>query len=329
MTETKSIPGPNLDRQALEEHVLHLPKPSGLSSAAAERSRLLAGVRYLVLVGSPRRARRIAQLAHERYGARHDADGSCYCDLTRPGRDEIGREFAVYGLELAGGARLAVASHGIGKAGVEIVLAELPALIALIQDGEAPELRGVLRCGTRGTLAPVPVGSVALSTSCRDESLTVEEPSPRWLERLRAVARERSMRVVREEEMAELKSTGLPGAASLLVEGAGISTSFFWEGQGRRLFGAPDTEATNDDGDRLLQSWIDAGVAWIEMEDYTVLRIARRCGMPAATLGAVVGKRLQADGDFQSGYDKAALEASELLPPELALEAIRADAEGG
>lgn len=321
MTQEKSTLAP----EALKEHVLHLPKPGDLGDAAAERCRVLEGVRYLVLVGSPRRARSIAQLAHERLGARHDADGACYCDLTRPGRDEVGREFAVYGLELAGGARVAVASHGVGKAGVEIVLAELPALIALIQDGEAPELRGVLRCGTRGTLAGVPKGSVALSTSCFDETMAVEEPSPRWLDRLRGAARARSMRVIGRAEIDGLRGEA---GAPLLVEGAGISTSFFWEGQGRRLFGAPYAEADRAAGDRLLRRWVEAGVVWVEMEDYTVLRLARRLGIPAATLGAVVGQRVRADGGFESGYDKAILAASELLPPELALEAIRADAAG-
>lgn len=321
MTKEKT---PVLDK-TLQEHVLHLPKPGDLSGAAAERCRRLEGVRYLVLVGSPRRARSIAQLAHERFGTRDDADGACYCDLTRPGRDEVGREFAVYGLELAGGARVAVASHGVGKAGVELVLAELPALVTLIQDGEAPDLRGVLRCGTRGTLADVPKGSVALSTSCFDESMAVERPSARWVERLRAAARSRSMRVVGQEGIGGLRGEA---GAPLLVEGAGISTSFFWEGQGRRLFGAPYTEADRAAGDRLLRSWVEAGVVWVEMEDYTVLRLARRLGIPAATLGAVVGQRVRSDGCFQSGYDKAVLAASELLPPELALEAIRADAAG-
>ena len=115
----------------LQEFVLHLPRPTDV---AAARRELLVGARYLIVVGSPRRARRIATLAHERHGARLDAAGSCYCDLTVPGRDETGREYAIYVPELprpdGSTARVAVASHGVGKAGVEIVLSELPAAIA-------------------------------------------------------------------------------------------------------------------------------------------------------------------------------------------------------
>jgi uridine phosphorylase len=307
----------------LENYVVHLPKPEELQEAPRERASLLVGVRYLILVGSPRRARRIAELAHERFGARRNAEESCYCDLTRPGRDESERELAVYGVELDGGARLAVASHGIGKAGVELVLSELPALITLLQAGEPPDLRGVLRCGTRASLAPVPLGTIALSTSCRNDSLEQLEPSPEWLSRLRAAAGERGMDLVREEEIDARAEAGWTAGESKVIEGPGISTSFFWEGQGRALY--RDTMEDEGAGDRLLSSWIDAGIRWIEMEDYSVLRLAQRFGIPAATLGAIVGLR-RGEGGFQSGYDKAAMKASELLPAELALEAIRADA---
>ncbi len=74
-----------------------------------------------------------------------------------------------------------------------------------------------------------------------------------------------------------------------------------------------------------LAHWAAAGIRWIEMEDYTVMRIAEMCGIPAVSLGAVLGQRRRADGTFQLGYDKQAL-ASELIPAQLALEAILADA---
>ncbi|MCP5120219.1 MAG: hypothetical protein GY953_56200, partial [bacterium] len=106
------------DAEGLEQQIVHIPKPAELREAAASRAALLEGVRHLIVVGSPRRARLIAELAHQRFGAARDAEASCYCDLTVPGRNESGREYAVYGLELAGGSRVAVASHGIGKAGV-------------------------------------------------------------------------------------------------------------------------------------------------------------------------------------------------------------------
>ncbi len=314
------------DPEGAEPFVVHLPKPSELTTAASARAALLEGVRHLILVGSPRRARRIARLAHERYGARHDAGDACYCDLSVAGRDETGREYAVYGIELPGGVKLAAVSHGIGKAGVEIVLSELPALIALIQGGEPADLRGAIRCGTRGTLSATPPGAIALSTSCRDESSAPIEPSARWLERLRAAAAARSMTRVAD---GEIDARGdWPQASTVLAEGPGISTSFFWAGQGRPLYRprpAPEPIAALERRRRsaLLERWSVAGVRWIEMEDYTVLRIAETVGLPALTLGTVLARRRAADGRFQTDYDKAAL-ASELIPAELALEAILA-----
>ncbi len=314
------------DPQGLEPYVVHLPKPAELQSAASARAALLEGVRHLILVGSPRRARRIARLAHERYGARRDAEASCYCDLSVPGRDETGREYAVYGIELPGGVRLATASHGVGKAGVEVLLSELPALIALIQGGEAAEIRGAIRCGTRGTLSAAPPGAIALSTACRDDSLAQVEPSARWLERLRAAGRERSMTRVAGAEID--RRDDWPEPSSVLAEGPGISTSFFWHGQGRPLYraaGPPEQILALERRHRaaLLSRWAAAGVRWIEMEDYTVLRIAEMVGIPAVTLGAVLAQRRAADGSFQTDYDKRAL-ASELIPAELAIEAILA-----
>ncbi len=73
----------------------------------------------------------------------------------------------------------------------------------------------------------------------------------------------------------------------------------------------------------LLGRWAAAGERWIEMEDYTVLRIAEMVGVPAVTLGTVLARRRAADGSYQTDYDKKAL-ASELIPAELALEAILA-----
>ncbi len=316
------------DPEGVEPYVVHLPKPGELKTAASSRPELLAGVSHLILVGSPRRARRIARLAHERYGARSGAEASCYCDLSVPGFDESGREYAVYGIELPGGGTVAAASHGIGKAGVEVLLSELPALISLIQGGERPDLKGVIRCGTRGTLSRTPPGAIALSSRCHDESLAPIEPSSEWLERIRAAGRERAMVRVAD---ADIDRRGdWPEASTVLAEGPGLSTSFFWHGQGRPLFISRDghrPEAVRALERRqraaVLGRWAAAGVRWIEMEDFTVLRIAEMVGIPAVTLGAVLARRLAGDGSYQTDYDKRAL-ASELIPAELALEAILA-----
>ncbi len=314
------------DPEGIEPYVVHLPKPEELQSATASRPALLEGVRHLILVGSPRRARRIAELAHQRYGARRDAEASCYCDLSVPGRDESGREYAIYGVELPGGVKFAVASHGIGKAGVEVLLSELPALIAIVQGGQAPDLRGAIRCGTRGTLSPTPPGAIALSTSCRDESSASIEPAAPWLERIRGAGRERSMTSITDGEID--RRDDWPQAASVLAEGPGLSTSFFWHGQGRPLYrggSRPENLRALEQRRRaaLLSRWVAAGVRWIEMEDYTVLRIAEMVGIPAVTLGTVLARRRAADGSYQTDYDKHAL-ASEMIPAELAIEAILA-----
>ncbi|MEE8523894.1 MAG: hypothetical protein V3T72_08180 [Thermoanaerobaculia bacterium] len=328
------------DSDDLEDYVVHLPKPGNLVADADARAALLPGIRYLILVGSPRRARRIAELAHQTFGAARGPGDCCYCDLTVPGRDETGREYAVYVPELpvpggGPGARVAVVSHGIGKAGVEIVLSELPALVALAQDGKKPDLRGAIRCGTRGTLSPVPLGCVALSTSTFNEDLERVTPSSHWLDRLRHSARKRGMTVVGDGDVDGRGADGWPPAAQILVEGAGISTSFFWQGQSRPLFHSgrdplPSELAAMDRRRRAarLDLWDENGVRWIEMEDHTVLRIAGLCGIPAASLGAVVGHRRRPDGSYQLDYSKSALAASELIPAELALAAIRTDASG-
>ena len=314
---------------ALEGRVIHLPRPADLRADAAHRRQLLEGVRYLVVAGSPRRARRIAELAYEEYGASHGAEHGCYCDLTVPGREESGREYAVYVAELPG-AKVAIASHGIGEAGVEIVLSELPALVALAQDGEAPRLRCVIRCGTRGTLSRAPTGSIALSTACHDENLETLLPDVAWLDRLRQAARARGMTVVADEDIDARGEDDWPGATETLVEGPGISTSFFWEGQGRALYrpGRVPEELRGHEARQhaaLLHSWACAGIRWIEMEDFTVLRVAAQCGIPAVSLGAILGHRRRGDGSYQSDYDKTAL-ASELIPSEIALAAILTDA---
>lgn len=317
-----------VDDKDLESYVVHFPKPGQLQQHAARREALLHDVEYLILVGSPGRARRIAQLAFEDYGADRDADQACYCDLTQPGYDESGREYAVYAFTLPGGQKVAAVSHGIGESGAEIVLGELPALIALYQGGRAPRIKGVLRCGTRGTLARVPLGCVALTTQSHNDGLDALAPDAAWLTRLRQAAQDRQMEVIHADTLASLPESDWPALGTgYCVEGSGISTRFFWEGQGRPLYRAqaPDPQVEAADQERraaMLHGWHQAGIRWVEMEDYAVLRVAALCGYPAVTLGAVIANRRNAQGAWQLDYSKEALAASELLPAELALAAI-------
>ena len=139
------------------------------------------------------------------------------------------------------------------------------------------------------------------------------------------------MTVVPDGEIDARGTDDWPEAPTVLAEGPGISTSFFWQGQGRALYrhdrfgaGRPMAEDLEREERRhaeILQPWVDAGIRWIEMEDYTVMRVARHCGLAAASLGAILGQRRAPDGRFRNAYDKAAL-SSELIPAEIVLEAM-------
>lgn len=319
------------DGDSIEEMIVHIPRPAFLKEDVEARTELLKGVHYILLVGSPKRARRIAELAHKDFGARYNVDEACYCDLTKPGRDESSREYAIYVNELPDGTRFASVSHGIGRAGVEIVLSEFPALLALVE-GKDPEIRGVIRCGTRGTLTRVPLGCVALSTKCHDDHLAPIEPSEHWLNKLREAAGNHDMKVVPETVIDERGNDPWPEeGTSLLIEGHGMSASFFWKGQARPLYkpalkrSAERIKVEKFNRVQHLLGLINAGIRWIEMEDYTVLRMAAECGYPAASVGAVIAHRRRPDGTFQLDYDKDALLKSELIPAELALKAFSLD----
>lgn len=314
-----------IEPEGPQAQVVHLPLPGDLQFDQAERTDLLRGVSYLLLVGSPARARKVAQQA-EKQGA----TVGCYVDLTRERRNESEREFALYVVRLPCGAVVGVVSHGVGLSGVEIVLSEVPALLAVVE-GNPVQIRGVIRGGTRGGLVPVPLGTVALSTAAADVSLGWVEPDPRWLDHVRQVAQARGMAVVGGAERGERLQQQLwpQPPPHLLVEGPGVSTTFFWTGQGRPLYRPQLTEETAQRGreERLahLVRLADAGVCWLEMEDFTVLRLCHLLGYPAVTLGAVIANRRRVDGTFQVDYNHEAYRLSELLPTELAMAAFERD----
>ncbi len=311
-------------------YVIHLPKPSDLKADAAARTALLEDIGYMLLVGSPKRAEAVAKLVAEEGG-----EAGCYCDLSAPGRDETVREFAVYVVRLPGmRRRVAVVSHGIGESGVEIVLSEVPALIALAT-GRAPELEGVIRAGTRGTLEQVPMGCVALSTRTFNDLFEEVHPHPRVLDALRQAADDLGMTRMSEEDIAGRSAEGPwpDEALNLAVEGAGFATRFFWRGQGRPLYRphGDDDALRHERRERLelLERMVRQGVRWLEMEDFTALDVAASLGYPAATVGAVIAHRRQPGGAFQVDYDKAMYARSELTPTRLALAAFRRLERGG
>lgn len=321
-------PLPLVEPQKLEDHIVHLPVPSDFEDAS-ERVRLLKDIRGMILVGSPARAQAIAKWAKEKRGAQT----GCYCDL-RSEPEKVSREFALYTARVPGQPGIAIVSHGIGLSGVEIVLSEVPALLHLAADGKSEPLRGVIRSGTRGTIAPVPLGCVALSTSSLDDHLDRVFPDPGLTEAIRSAARAAKMEQVSEGDI-DARNFENKEASTLLIEGPGISTTFFWSGQGRPLWRHPQQPGRRmDPADaaaryRLLESWREAGVRWIEMEDYTVHRLCAELGYPSASLGAVIASRRRPDGCYQVDYDHDACQRSEMIPARLAFDALMATLKRG
>ena len=105
----------------LSEYIVHIPLPTAFPDAQ-EHAKLLANVRYLLLVGSLMRPRRLAKLAEEKFGLKHlgtyfnIVDHYEICD----------REYCieVVDLGLESGDTMATCSHGIGGSGAEIVIKE-------------------------------------------------------------------------------------------------------------------------------------------------------------------------------------------------------------
>ena len=325
-----STPNPTLrEPESVKEYVVHFPLPDALETDAESRRQLLNGIEYILLVGSPARARKVITLAHEMFGSATDADSGCYCDLTVEGRNESGREFVLYVIQIPGGPNIAVSSHGIGEAGVEIVLSELPALLAYTA-GAHPNIRGVIRAGTRGTMSQVPLGSVALSTRTANDLMDWIGTSSHWQGRLHQAAEAQGMNVIKEGEIDATSWDNAP--STYLIEGSAISTRFFWRNQARPLYSpqksSPQRTLDAQHRARLkkLMRWTKTGIHWIEMEDYAVHEICAQCGYPSASLGAVIASRRTNSGDFQIDYNKSLYEVSELLPVKLALQAMIFDA---
>ncbi len=312
------------------DYVVHLPIPKYLKADAEARAALLKDVSYIILVGSPSRARQVAAVAHREFGAITDENTGCYVDLSVPGRDETTREYALYVSRFENGPNIAVVSHGIGYSGVEIVLSEVPALMHVAQ-GYAPSIHGVVRCGTRGTLSQVPLGCIALSTLTYSDEFDKVTPSPELTELIRGAAVSLGMSVFGEETI-EAPDTKWPEVAQkILVEGAGLSSLYFWRTQGRPIYRASqgdkiehrayETEIRR----KQLEGWYNMGIRWIEMEDYAVHELAQYMGYPSVTMGAVIAHRRTADGVYQLDYSKEAYVKSEMIPTHIAIEAFKAD----
>jgi uridine phosphorylase len=161
------------------------------------------------------------------------------------------------------------------------------------------ELEAVIRAGTRGTIADVPIGSLALSTMTVDSRGSASLPSADLSDCVRAAATEQGQ---------------------TLYEGACLSASFFWEGQSRRSY--LDEKSPDIAYLRHLQ---ERGIKWLEMEDYYVNRFAKSSGIASACLGLVVAKRYDAltEQFGVNNYDRGTKLRGEFWPGEVAFKALQ------
>ncbi len=283
------------------DYVVHLPMPHAFGAErAAEKAKLLEKVRYFLLVGSLMRPRRIAQHVAKELGMPWVGTYFNLLDDHAVADREFNIE--VVGLGTDPDVHVAIVSHGIGGSGAEIVLRELSALVHVAQEaaGNAWQpICGVGRSGTRGTLADIAYGTIGISSASFRDDFTVSLPDPTLQAHLVAAATE----------------SGFPYAL-----GKGISTDLFWTGQGRvtpreGFEPAHIRETRLARAQAMLWSWVEAGIEFIEMEDFTVHAVCHSLGIPSVSAGAIVARRFDAaQGAFVLDYDAEAKERSELLP---------------
>ncbi|MFA5625644.1 MAG: hypothetical protein WC966_11420 [Bradymonadales bacterium] len=296
-----------------ENYIVHIPLPTAWPNAR-EKAEALANVRYLLLVGSLMRPRKLASLAKSSFGLNPVA---CYFNIVDD-HEICDREYnvEVVDLGLKSGETMAIVSHGIGGSGAEIVIKEMRALVHwanayLGRDESAVQIRAVGRSGTRGTLGDVPYASVGISTASYNDEFDVAHPCA----------------VLNERIVDAAKKLNIPYAL-----GTGISTNYFWEGQGRHT-PAEGRVAKHIDNERekraqnKLWSFVERGILFAEMEDYTVHRVCNEMGIASTSIGAVIARRFDFETEsFIIDYDEEAKQKSELLPAQLIIEAFIEDA---
>lgn len=291
------------------EYIVHIPLPTAFPDPK-HHAELLANVRYLLLVGSLMRPRRLAKLAEEKFGLKrlgtyfNIVDHYEICD----------REYCieVVDLGLKSGETMAIVSHGIGGSGAEIVIKEMRSLIHwsnayLGRDESKVQLRCVGRSGTRGTLGDVPYGYVGVSTASYNDDFDVALPNPDLNQLI----------------IENAKKLDIP-----IALGAGVSTNYFWLGQGRHV-PAEGRIAAHIEAERAeraqntLWRFVERGIIFAEMEDYTVHKICSSLGIASASVGAVIARRYDVEkGEFIIDYDRNAKERAELLPAQAIMTAF-------
>jgi uridine phosphorylase len=291
------------------EYIVHIPLPTAFEDAK-HHAELLANVRYLLLVGSLMRPRRLAKLAEEKFGLKRLGTYFNIVDHYEICDREYCIEIVDLGLET--GETMAIVSHGIGGSGAEIVIKEMRALVHwsnayLGLDESKVQIRCVGRSGTRGTLGDVPYGTVGVSTASYNDEFDVALPD------------------------ANLNQLIVDNARKLdipIALGSGVSTNYFWLGQGRhvpaegRIAKHIEDEREKRAQDKLW-SFVERGIIFAEMEDYTVHSICRALGIASASVGCVIARRYDVEkGEFIIDYDRNAKALAELLPAQAIMTAF-------
>ncbi|GAB0489122.1 hypothetical protein MMPV_000338 [Pyropia vietnamensis] len=266
---------------------------------------LFGAVTHAVLCGSASRARALA-------AAFAGPAGEGLDDFTRTDR---------YALFRTAGGRVVVASHGIGRPSVSVVLNELTKLFRYARAGNSQVTKdaessgeGVdcgtvnlppvtyYRVGTCGGIG-VPVGTLVLTSRVVDGQLRGEATST-------VLGVRRSEPAVFDEHVVAALAAyaqtedwggggkadgraGAPEAGSRVVVGTTATLDGFYEEQGR-MDGA---SCSFDDARRTawLRSAYDAGVRNFEMEGLEFASFTHRHGIPAAMACVALINRL--DGD--------------------------------
>ena len=116
--------------------------------------------------------------------------------------------------------------------------------------------------------------------------------------------------------------------------GAGVSTNYFWLGQGRHVpaegrIAAHIEEERARRAQDVLWRFVERGIIFAEMEDYTVHSVCRSLGIASASVGAVIARRFDVEkGEFIIDYDRNAKERAELLPAQAIMTAFVEHAKG-
>ncbi len=294
-TSSEEAPAPiDLKQKDLLNYIVHFP-------VLEHRLQYLQNMQALIIVGSPVRAAKMAM----------DLGADClveeYCHLQSGNTD---REYSLFSLSWSDlPYKVGIASHGIGSSGIEIVLAELNALITLANNTNEKSLplKAIIRSGTRGTLDDIPLGSLALTNLAFDDNFNSNLPS---------------------EELVEYLKTAAQNLNLNLYEGACLSSQFFWSKQGRSAYpltlsadGFNELEKNNNE---YLFSLKQKNIKYLEMEDYYLNSFAQKYGCQSASVGIVLARRYEQNlNKFILSYDKNIKKENELIPGKLALLALK------